>query len=119
MVDSYSVARSVVLAGDAVGIAPWSAIETDVRAERLTPIRFEAPWMHLSYGLFYPRKKALSRVAQLFVVQLRQVEAAIQAREQRSLARLTGRKRPRKATRRTASSATGEPKARARAARRK
>jgi len=75
--------------------------------------------MHLSYGLFYPRKKALSRVAQLFVTQLRQVEAAIQAREQRSLARLTGRKRPRKATRKAATSAADEPKTRARAARRK
>src|SRR5512141_842518 len=117
MVDSYSVARSVVLAGDAVGIAPWSAIESDVRAERLAPIRFEAPWMHLSYGLFYPRKKALSRVAQLFVTQLRQVEADIQAREQRSLARLTGRKRTRKSTRKAASPV--EPKARARAARRR
>jgi DNA-binding transcriptional LysR family regulator len=117
MVDSYSVARSVVLAGDAVGIAPWSAIESDVRAERLAPIRFAAPWMHLSYGLFYPRKKALSRVAQLFVTQLRQVEADIQAREQRSLARLTGRRRPRKATRKAASPA--ESKARARTARRK
>jgi DNA-binding transcriptional LysR family regulator len=119
MVDSWSVARSVVLAGDAVGIAPWSAIENDVRAERLAPIRFEAPWMHLSYGLFYPRKNALSRVAQLFVTQLRQVETTIQTREQRSLARMTGRKRARKAVRKTTTSARVAPSARARTARRK
>jgi DNA-binding transcriptional LysR family regulator len=122
MLDSFSVVRSVVLAGDAVGIAPWSAIENDVRAQRLAPIRFAAPWMHLSYGLFYDRKQALSRVAQLFVTQLRQVEAAIQAREQRSLARMTVRKRARKRTRKTASVASASPKPReprARAARRK
>jgi hypothetical protein len=49
--------------------------------------------LHLSYGLFYTRKHALSRVAQLFMTQLRRIEADIQAREQRALLRLDGPKR--------------------------
>jgi DNA-binding transcriptional LysR family regulator len=100
--DTFAVARNVVLAGDAVGIAPLSMIEADIRAKRLALIRYDAPWMHLGYGLFYLRKKALSRVAQLFVMQLRQVEAEIQAREQRALARIKRRKQGRKATGRRA-----------------
>jgi len=44
--------------------------------------------LHMSYGLFYPRKRSLSRAAQLFVTQLRQVETALQVREQRAVARM-------------------------------
>ena len=95
--DTFAVARNVVLAGDAVGIAPLPMIEADIRAKRLALIRYDAPWMHLGYGLFHLRKKALSRVAQLFVMQLRQVEAEIQIREQRSLARIKNLKQGRKA----------------------
>jgi len=111
MLDSFAVARNVVLSGDAVGIAPLSAIESDVRAKRLALIRYDAPWMHLSYGLFYSRKRTLSRVAQLFVTQLRQVEAAIQSREQRSLARLSMRKRSRSSARKSTAPATAKPRA--------
>lgn len=120
MLDSFAVARNVVLSGDAVGIAPLSAIEGDVHARRLALIRFNAPWMHLSYGLFYSRKKSLSRVAQLFVTQLRQVEAAIQAREQRSLARMAVRKRARKPRKvATPSPPPSAPRPRARSSRRR
>jgi len=119
MLDSFAVARNVVLSGDAVGIAPLSAIEADLRARRLALVRFDAPWMHLSYGLFYSRKKSLSRVAQLFVTQLRQVETAIQAREQRSLARMGTRKRGRKPARKAAAPSTPAPRPRARSSRRK
>lgn len=106
MLDAFAVARNVVLNGDAVGLAPYSALEPDLRAKRLALVRFDAPWMHLSYGLFYPRKRSLSRVAQLFVTQLRQVEAAIQAREQRALARIDSRRRRRKAAGRAPAAAT-------------
>ena len=116
MLDTFSVARNVVLAGDAVGIAPFPAIEGDVRANRIALIPFDAPWMHLSYGLFYTRKRALSRVAQLFVTQLRQVESAIQAREQRALARISVRKRSRKAARTGGAASTRAPATRRRAA---
>jgi LysR family nitrogen assimilation transcriptional regulator len=105
MLDGFSVVRNVVISGDAVGIAPWSAIEQDLRARRLSLVRFNAPWLHVSYGLFYLRKQALSRVGQLCVTQLRQVEAAIQARETRALARLDASARPRRPPARTKSAA--------------
>jgi DNA-binding transcriptional LysR family regulator len=93
MLDSFAVAKATVLAGDAIGLAPLTAIETELRAGKIALVPFDAPWLHMSYGLFYPRKRSLSRAAQLFVTQLRQVETALQVREQRAVARmnLTGR----------------------------
>jgi DNA-binding transcriptional LysR family regulator len=108
LLDTFAVARNLVLAGDAVGLAPLGVLENDLRTRRLALVAFSAPWLNLNYGLFYQRKRALSRVAQLFMTQLRQVEAAIQAREQRALSRLSERKRPRR---------TGPRKATARSAR--
>ena len=57
-------------------------------------VRRARAWLHLSYGLFYPRKRTLSRAAQLFVAQLRQVETEIQAREHRALARMGPKPKP-------------------------
>ena len=87
MLDSFAVAKSAVMAGDAIGLAPLTAIEAELRASRVTLVPFDAPWLHMSYGLFYSRKRSLSRAAQLFVTQLRQVETALQVREQRAVAR--------------------------------
>ena len=103
------------LAGDAIGLAPLTAIETELRAGKVALVPFDAPWLHMSYGLFYPRKKSLSRAAQLFVTQLRQVETALQVREQRAVARLAPARKPRKPrkagakTRRTVSAAGRRP----------
>jgi hypothetical protein len=96
MVDSFAVARNVVLAGDAVGIAPLGALTHELRARQVALLPFAAPWLQVSYGVFYTRKRPLSRVAQLFMTQLRQVEVLVQTSEQRALARLGGRGRPRR-----------------------
>ncbi len=93
---NFSVVKSAVLAGDVIGLAPLAAIESELRSNKLALVPFDAPWLHLSYGLFYPRKRSLSRVAQLFVTQLRQVEALIQAREQRALARKSAKRKAKK-----------------------
>ena len=87
MLDSFSVAKAAVLAGDAIGLAPLTAIEAELRSGKIALVPFDAPWLHMSYGLFYPRKRSLSRAAQLFVTQLRQVETALQVREQRAVSR--------------------------------
>jgi hypothetical protein len=89
MLDSFSVVKAAVLAGDAIGLAPLTAIEPELRTGKLALVPFDAPWLHLSYGLFYSRKRSLSRAAQLFVTQLRQVETVLQTQEQRVLARMT------------------------------
>ncbi len=98
MLDSFAVVKAAVQAGDAIGLAPLSAIETELRSGKLVLVPFDAPWLHMSYGLFYPRKKSLSRAAQLFVTQLRQVETTIQEREQRTLARMNSGSKSRKKT---------------------
>jgi DNA-binding transcriptional LysR family regulator len=87
MLDSFAVAKAAVLAGDAIGLAPLTAIESELRSGKVVLVPFDAPWLHMSYGLFYPRKRSLSRAAQLFVTQLRQVETALQVREQRAVSR--------------------------------
>ncbi|MDQ1241856.1 MAG: LysR family transcriptional regulator [Pseudomonadota bacterium] len=93
MLDSFAVAKAAVLAGDAIGLAPLTAIEPELRSGKLALVPFDAPWLHLSYGLFYARKRSLSRAAQLFVTQLRQVETILQMREQRAVARMNVNKR--------------------------
>jgi DNA-binding transcriptional LysR family regulator len=98
MVDSFAVARNVVLAGDAVGLAPLATLAQELRTRQVALLPFAAPWLQLSYGLFYPRKRPLSRVAQLFMTQLRQVEVLVQTREQRALARIDGKGRARRGT---------------------
>jgi DNA-binding transcriptional LysR family regulator len=103
MLDSFAVAKAAVLAGDAIGLAPLTAIESELRSGKIALVPYDAAWLHLSYGLFYARKKSLSRAAQLFVTQLRQVETALQVREQRAVARMSpkgkARKTPAKARR--------------------
>ena len=109
MVDSFAVARNVVMGGDAVGLAPLGALAHELRTKQVVLLPFAAPWLSVSYGLFYTRKRPLSRVAQLFMTQLRQVEVLVQTREQRALARLEGRNRaPRRGgtTRRKAKSSS-------------
>ncbi|HET9693934.1 MAG TPA: LysR family transcriptional regulator [Steroidobacteraceae bacterium] len=110
LVDNFSLALKTVLGGDAVGVAPLVALETELRARRIALLPFTAPWLHLSYGLFYTRKRSLSRVAQLFMTQLRRIEADIQSREQRALLRLEAPKRHgrKTATRRKATAAPSE-----------
>lgn len=98
MLDSFAVAKAAVLAGDAIGLAPLTAIEPELRSGKLALVPFDAPWLHLSYGLFYARKRSLSRAAQLFVTQLRQVETILQMREQRAVARMNVKRKPRKPT---------------------
>jgi len=94
MLDSFAVAKAAVLAGDAIGLAPLTAIEAELRGGKVTLVPFDAPWLHMSYGLFYPRKRSLSRAAQLFVTQLRQVETALQVREQRAVSRTSLKGKP-------------------------
>ncbi len=101
MLDSFAVAKAAVLAGDAIGLAPLTAIEAELRAGKIALVPFDAPWLHMSYGLFYPRKKSLSRAAQLFVTQLRQVETALQVREQRAVARMSPKRKARKTSAKT------------------
>jgi len=98
MLDSFAVAKAAVLAGDAIGLAPLTAIEPELRAGKIALVPFDAPWLHMSYGLFYARKRSLSRAAQLFVTQLRQVETILQMREQRAVARMKVKRRTRKAS---------------------
>jgi DNA-binding transcriptional LysR family regulator len=114
MLDSFAVAKAAVLAGDAIGLAPLTAIEPELRSGKVALVPFDAPWLHMSYGLFYPRKRSLSRAAQLFVTQLRQVETGLQVRAQRAVARVDVKGKA-KAKSRKAPAATRRARAKTRA----
>lgn len=116
MVESFAVAREVVLAGDAVGIAPLGALTHELRTKQVVLLPFAAPWLQTNYGVFHPRKRPLSRVAHVFVTQLRQVALMLQAREQRALARLEGIPRSRTVPSRRGAQAKPRPGKAARAA---
>jgi DNA-binding transcriptional LysR family regulator len=92
-IEDFAAAKLAVAAGDAVGLAPAPAIEADLRGRKLAAVAFEAPWLCASYGVFRARKRTLSRAAQLCIAQLRQVDAAIQARAART-ARHAARRKP-------------------------
>ena len=83
----------------------------ELRTKQVALLPFAAPWLIASYGVFYTRKRPLTRVGQLFMTQLRQVEVLVQTREQRALARLEGQRRTRGASgrrgRRTAGADAG------------
>jgi DNA-binding transcriptional LysR family regulator len=118
MLDSFAVAKAAVLAGDAIGLAPLTAIESELRSGKVALVPFDAPWLHMSYGLFYPRKRSLSRAAQLFVTQLRQVETALQVREQRAVSRTRFKGTPKRKSKPSTVPARPRP-ARAKSARRR
>ena len=93
-IEDFGAAKLAVAAGDAVGLAPAAVIEGDVRGRKLAAVAFEAPWLRASYGVFRARKRTLSRAAQLCIAQLRQVDAAIQARAARAARQAVRRKPP-------------------------
>jgi DNA-binding transcriptional LysR family regulator len=107
MLDSFAAAKAAVVSGDAIGLAPLTAIEPELRSGKIVLVPYDAPWLHMSYGLFYPRKRSLSRAAQLFVTQLRQVETDIQAREHRAVSRMNLKQRTRKKAAGTRSASAG------------
>jgi hypothetical protein len=86
-------------------------LESDLRAQRIALLPYTSRGLRLRNGVFYARKRQPSRVAQLFITQLKQVEATLQVREQRALARLedTKRRAPRRRPRRARATAKPAP----------
>jgi DNA-binding transcriptional LysR family regulator len=106
-VESFAVARNIVLGSDAAGLAPLLVLERDLRAQRIALLPYATPSLRLRVGVIQLRRRQASRVAQLFTTQLKQVEATLRAREQRALARLQESKRgARRRTPRTTTTST-------------
>ena len=83
-VDSTTMAKDVVLASDAIALAPMSFIADEVAAGKLVALAARAIWMQSGYGFVYPRGTVLSPAAEAFMAEVRGVEAEIAAAEKRA-----------------------------------
>jgi DNA-binding transcriptional LysR family regulator len=82
-VDSISMAKDVVLASDAIAMAPLGLIAEEIAAGTLVALNARPAWMHTGYGFAYPRDAVPSPAAEAFMAEVRGVEAGIAATEKR------------------------------------
>jgi DNA-binding transcriptional LysR family regulator len=80
-VDSIRMAKDVVLASDAVGVAPVAFLAEEIAAGKLVALRPRAAWMQTGYGFAWLRDTALSPAAEAFRQAVWSVEREISARE--------------------------------------
>lgn len=74
-VDTFHLAREIVLGSDAIGAATPAQIADDVKAGRLVSLPIERPWLATRYAFIYRRARTLSPIAQAFMALVREVEA--------------------------------------------
>lgn len=91
-VDTFQLAREIVLHSDAVGGAIPAQIDADIRAGRAVALPLALPWLTTRYGFIYLAGRTLPPSVELFMAEVRAVESE-----------LAERKTQRKATRRAAS----------------
>lgn len=73
-VDTFSLARAVVLASDVIGGAVATQIEDDVREGRIVMLPIKLPWLVTGYGFVYRAGRTLAPSVQLFRSLVRKVE---------------------------------------------
>lgn len=83
-VDSIGMVKDVVLASDAVAVAPMAFIAEEVAVGKLFPLPARADWMQTGYGFVHLRNAALSPAAEAFKEAVWTVESGIAAEEKRA-----------------------------------
>lgn len=76
-VDSIRMAKDIVLAGNAVAVAPISLIMEEVALGKLVALRARATWMQTGYGFVQLRGTMLSPAADAFKNEVRRVETEL------------------------------------------
>jgi DNA-binding transcriptional LysR family regulator len=84
MVASVTLAKEVVLAGNAIGAAPRRLIARELAEGSLIELPVRLSWLHTAYGFVYLRDRMLSPAALALMAEVRTVEAEIVAEEVRS-----------------------------------
>jgi DNA-binding transcriptional LysR family regulator len=84
-VDSIGMVKDVVLASDAVAVAPIAFIAEDIVQRKLVPLRARATWMQTGYGFVSLRGSTLSPAAVAFKEAVRRVEDEVIAAEQQAI----------------------------------
>lgn len=73
-VDTVSLAKAIVLASDAIGMAPHALIVPELTAGKLAALPFDEPWLHTNYGFVYLKDRPLSPAQHAFMAEIRTVE---------------------------------------------
>lgn len=73
-VDTFQLAREIVLQSDVIGGAVDTQITDDVRTGRLVALPLDLPWFTTRYGFIYLAGRTLAPSLQLFMAQVRAVE---------------------------------------------
>jgi DNA-binding transcriptional LysR family regulator len=77
LVETFSAAKLIVLAGSGIGAALPFQIEPELSDGRCVLLPVEAPWLSLNYGFITKRGRTLSPAAKTFMETVRQFEAAL------------------------------------------
>jgi DNA-binding transcriptional LysR family regulator len=83
-VESIQMAKDIVLAGEAVSMAPIACLAEEIAAGTLAVLGARPAWMQTGYGLVWLRDIPLSPAAEAFRKSIWRVEKEIAAREARS-----------------------------------
>lgn len=75
--DTFQMARTVVLGSDAVGAAAEAQIRDDIEAGRVVVLPLEAPMIVTGYGFISPAGRTLSPAVRRLMEHVRAVEAAL------------------------------------------
>ncbi|MFO0990955.1 MAG: LysR family transcriptional regulator [Hyphomicrobiales bacterium] len=74
-VETYGAARRIVMASDALSVAPSHMLKADIAEQGLAALSADIPALTLSYGFIWRRGRSLSPVAQSFMRIVRSLEA--------------------------------------------
>jgi DNA-binding transcriptional LysR family regulator len=73
-VDSVTAAVQVIVESEAIGVAPASLVERQLKSRTLVRLPLEEPWLRLNYGFIYLRDRTLSPAAEAFMTEVEAVE---------------------------------------------
>jgi len=76
-VDTFQLARDIVIASDALGLGAPSNISAELAEGLIVRLPPELPWLSTNYGFIWPKGRTLSPAAMALMDMIREVEAEI------------------------------------------
>ncbi len=77
LVETFSSAKQIILAGEGIGAAIPSQIERELTEGVCALVPVEAPWLRLNYGFIVRRGRTPSPAAKAFMDIVREIESKI------------------------------------------
>jgi DNA-binding transcriptional LysR family regulator len=79
-VDTFQLARTIVLGSDTIGAATAPQLDEDVRSGRVTILPIELPWLVTRYGFIYLAGRTLAPSLRMFMDAVRAIENELRSR---------------------------------------